>query len=523
MKKRIIALVLVIVMAIGVLPANALAASFANTTEGKKAYQKKEVATTFEGYRQALIDYLDASMAYFSKPADYSEQVWSLAQTIYKDEVDRISKMTLLNEVLDLTLPSFFGYYPNPVTLKKATELQYLSDLNLSLYKQENDIEALKNDLREQLTQQLKDYKRSDFNDFYWDRVISVKNDFNESINNISDCLDYVDYQILWSESEIFNNDDFFDDEESDYSADIETILNKYLVSNEEMEDAVYGLEDVFDEYIEEYLPSRGYKGETDELYDIIDKYEQKALKAEYARQILDITNETFAQLISYTHIDPSADLNKPLANNSDKIRLWDKLEKYFLSNYSKHNYSEDGWDSLIEIKDNYQQKIDKITYKVDLKEDTIYNDFIKELAKVKTYAKELKESKTDSISELKEEYLGNPKYNQKKVKPIIVEAIKKINAATKLEQIETLFKTYSKKANATINKYKIITSKSGSGAVSASKSVNYGTNYTVKFVPKAGYKIKAITVDGKKIKLVNSYTFKNIKKSHTVKVTFGK
>ena len=522
MKKRLIALILIIVMLSGVLPAQAIAASFGNTTEGKKASRKAEVTTPFTGYKQSVIDYVDNFMYNLENPDYYSKEVWDTAQNLYKTEIQRISNITSLDELLDFSVPSFFGYTPNPTTLKVALELGHLSELKLSVYKQPSDMEKVKDDLRTELENTLSSYTRSKFNDFYWDRVISARDEVNGWIDNISSPLDYADFMILWSEVEYFE-DSSYDDEDVDFSSDIETIIYKYIVSKDEFENAIDSLEDDMFDYVEEYLPSRDYKGNTDKLYDMIDSFRQKAQKAEYARQLLNIADDVYAQMISYTGIDPSDDLGKPLANNSDITRLWDKMEKYFLKTYSKRNYSEEGWTKLTDIKDEYEQKLSEIVYKEDLKDDKIYNDFVKELAAVDTYAKELKAKKANTISDLKDIYLGDPKYNQKKVKPIIVEAIKKINAATKLEQIDKIFDTYSKKANATINKYKIITSKSGAGAISASKTVNYGASYTVRFVPKAGYKIKAITVDGKKIKLVNSYTFKNIRKSHKVKVTFAK
>ena len=518
MKKRIIALILSLVMLAGVLPAQAFAASFEHTTEGKKASRKAEVTTPFTGYKQSVIDYVDNFMYNFENPDYYSKEVWDTAQNLYKTEIQRISNITSLDELLDFSVPSFFGYTPNPTTLKVALELGHLSELKLSVYKQPSDMASVKNDLKSELTEMLKEYHRANFNDFYWDRVVSARDEIDGWIDGISSPLEYADFMIRWSEMSYFE-DSYAEDD----SSDIEAVLYKYIVSNDELANVTESLSDILNDYIETYLPSRGYKGDTDKLYDIVEKFEEKAEKAFYARQLVDIADNYYLLMILYTGVDPTDDFSKPLANNSDITRLWDKMEKYFISTYTKSNYSESGWEKIIDIKDDYEQKLSEIKYKEDLKVEQIYNDFVKELAGVDTYAKELKQLKADNISDLKSTYLGNPKYNQTKVKPIIAEATKKINAATKTEQVESLFKTYSKKANATINKYKITTSKSGAGAVSASKTVNYGSNYTLKFVPKAGYKIKAITVDGKRIKLVNSYTFKNIKKSHSVKVTFGK
>lgn len=529
MKKRIIALILSVVIILGLLPAQAIAASFANTTEGKKSARKAEVASSLEGTRQSIMDYLDSAMAEFTAPANYSAEVWSLAQNLYKAEAERISKMTSFAQLLDLENLGLFDYSPNETTVRVSSELLALSYLDLSYYKSQDDIEALKDDLREQLNKVLADYDKNNFTDFYWDRIVASKDDFNAKINAIKTCPDYVDYVILWGNSEIFYSgyDDYDDDDENANAFNDEGLIYilkyQYIVSKAELTAAIYGIEDVLEEYITDYLPSRGYKGDTDRLYSIIDRFETNALKATFAKQIIDYADSAYSQMISITGKDPTADYNKEPANRSDKIRLINKLYAYFIATYSSRNYSEDGWDEMLNIYDKYEQKVNNINYKDDLNASKIYSDFVKQLKTVQTYAEELKELKADFIDELKHEYLGNPRYNQSKVKPIITEAIKKINASKKLEQVETYYKAYCKKADATINKYKIVTSKSGAGAVSASKTVNYGSSYTVKIVPSAGYKIKTITVDGRKVKLVNAYTFKAIKKSHTIKVTFGK
>ena len=57
---------------------------------------------------------------------------------------------------------------------------------------------------------------------------------------------------------------------------------------------------------------------------------------------------------------------------------------------------------------------------------------------------------------------------------------------------------------------------------MSKSKMVKYGGKYTVKLQPKAGKRIKAVYIDGKKKKLKNSYTFRKVKKRHTIRVVFG-
>jgi hypothetical protein len=74
-----------------------------------------------------------------------------------------------------------------------------------------------------------------------------------------------------------------------------------------------------------------------------------------------------------------------------------------------------------------------------------------------------------------------------------------------------------------TLKTFKISITKSGKGTVTKSKAVKYGRNFTLKFKASRGYEISRILVDGKKIKIKKSYTFKNVKKAHRVKVYFKK
>jgi hypothetical protein len=58
----------------------------------------------------------------------------------------------------------------------------------------------------------------------------------------------------------------------------------------------------------------------------------------------------------------------------------------------------------------------------------------------------------------------------------------------------------------------------SHAGAFSAAK----GSNVTYTFTPASGYHIEAVTVDGKLVGGVPSYTFTNVQAAHTISVTFG-
>ncbi len=73
--------------------------------------------------------------------------------------------------------------------------------------------------------------------------------------------------------------------------------------------------------------------------------------------------------------------------------------------------------------------------------------------------------------------------------------------------------------------RFKIITSTDGNGTITGSMdNVVGGSDKTISYKPKAGYKIDTITVDGKKVNVSSyktSYLFKDIYDHHKIHVTF--
>ena len=189
--------------------------------------------------------------------------------------------------------------------------------------------------------------------------------------------------------------------------------------------------------------------------------------------------------------------------------------------NLRRANYSEAAWDEIAEIYDDAYWNIGSADFA-----DEIGNKYFEEIAKkfaaVKTLAQQLKADKAAAVTVLRA-YVGNKKFNQSKVKAYYLAGVKKILAATTSEQVATICSKFVAALNKTIYTYRIIVRKAGSGAVSKSTIVKCGASYTVKMIPTAGYKIKCIVVDGKKVRLTNAYTFKNVHKAHVIKVFFSK
>lgn len=112
-------------------------------------------------------------------------------------------------------------------------------------------------------------------------------------------------------------------------------------------------------------------------------------------------------------------------------------------------------------------------------------------------------------------------KYDQTKVRKLVAAGTKAINAQTTPANVKSTYLDYQKKILATVRTYKIKVSRSGPGSATMSRTVTYGSSYTVKLMPKAGHRIAAVKIDGKSKSLKNRYKFKNIRKKHTLKVTF--
>ena len=69
---------------------------------------------------------------------------------------------------------------------------------------------------------------------------------------------------------------------------------------------------------------------------------------------------------------------------------------------------------------------------------------------------------------------------------------------------------------------FKIDTKTDGHGTITASMNgISGGSNKTITYAPNPGYELDTVTVDGKQIEKVDSYTFNNIAKNHDISATF--
>ena len=190
------------------------------------------------------------------------------------------------------------------------------------------------------------------------------------------------------------------------------------------------------------------------------------------------------------------------------------------LDEYDPADYTSSGYDKLWEIAGDAEDAMDCAM--TNYAEKAIVDRAIENMKKVPTYKEELKALKKKLCKKL-DKYVGSKKYVQKKVRPIVKTGKKAINKCTTIGDANRTFRKYNKKALATIKKFRIKSHAGKGGTITKSKTVKYGSKAVFKIKAKKKYKISELRVDGKKVKIVKKYTFKNVKKNHTIKVKFKK
>ena len=508
--KKIIALLLSLTILFSALPV----AFAANKTTGMAPKQLKSgakvlfhVEKTLPLVKQALIEMLEEGLSWFGAKNAYFSGVWNEAQALYKAEAARIMATTDLAELVTVTP---LGMMANDTTMEVYEQLILLSELDKTVVKKAADLTKLKTDLKAELVAEMKEYCiRREFNDFYWDKIIAYKDEAFAEIAAANTFTKYVKAENNWKY--------FFEFEPIDFEyAEIYEYLGAEVLRKEELSDFADLVEDAILFQIADYK-NMGYNIEKTGVVLAIEQYEQDSQKAEYAEKIMKLYDAALVAIAEAIGIRPT--LERAPATVSVRKRMLTRINNLFYT-YNKSDYTEDGWDEIDEIYSVAVEWIVSCAYKDEIG-DRFYENVAAKLKAVKTYAAELKAYKKELIADFNA-FLGKKKYNQSKVKKYVADGTKLVNAATTFEAADAVYERYMSALEKTVYTFKITVSKTGKGAVTKTGTVKYGANFTVKIVPNAGYKIKSITVDGKKVKLTNAYTFKNVTKAHSIKVVFG-
>ncbi len=562
MKNKIISFVITISLLITIIPSSVNALSIispnsnekvANTSKKiknsenllkvKKPTSKeiKKAGSEEEYYRQLLTEEIDA-LYYETKEKSYISSIQTVIDSTYKDAIKQINETDELisnSELASININKL--YY----------KLSILSGWTDSIVVNNNYYNTLKKAGTIAVNDAYNCVDSIDFNAYYYNIITGYYNtylnyinsatDFNSLANAfsniyISTIYDYVDifditfiisydgYEDTSIYDQIYGFCNYFisfpDEEYIEFldSIDMSYVPSVYKGSttytNEEIESTKNGLIYYIDTYLYKQLPNSEYDI-TQELENLVINTENEIEKAynpdvmynKYIRLINTLESKTniYYQEISTTTINKLyAGLNKLNKKYTDR--------NIYSNNYASKNAN---------IIQQAQNTIDYTIYEAEIPSDFLTR-VEKVLKKTPTKKVELANAKKTYTKKLNL-FINNKKYNQKLVVPIVKEGNTKINKATSITGVKSIYNTYYKKALTTINKYKITTSKSGKGTITKSKTYTYGSNVTIKMTPNKGYKISKVYVDNKRVKTTSKYTFKKINKAHSIKVVFVK
>lgn len=509
--------------------------------------QIKAVGSELEYYKQLALD--DVDSVYFSTSEHkYSSEIKTIIDSYYNSLSDEINSFDSESDLLEGMI-SFFGM-PIPIYKESVMRKLYTLDTLVLLDKakiKDLSYDEFASDASTALENGFGCYSnyKNLYNTYYGSIIQGDKVSAQKPLENVTDWLslaealaqsrilvsnydelysfaEYLDTE-LYCESDDYDDDDYDYDDEEVYLAEelgINTAPSIYIgqriYTNDEIDVAKEGFKIYIQNYIDRQLETANYPLDdylTDIRSDVVDEIETST----NVDEIVSLYERTMEQLVKYTGVEYKD------YNNARYKRLVKKMEELRKTYTDEATYSEYGIYQNEDLIDRAEQLVDSAYIYKDV-EVPANEDLIARLTSLLdetlTYSEELKQLKADYIAELKA-YKNNKKYNQSKVVPIVNEGVKKIIAAKTIEDVLDLYDTYYEKAEATIYKFKITTTKVGKGTISKSATIKYGNSYTVKIKPTVGYKISAIYVDGKKVKLTEKYTFKNVTKKHAIKVVF--
>ena len=467
---------------------------------------------TLDEYKAMLKEYVDQTItesAPYGESA-YCSDVWSEIIAVM-DETKAF--IDAAKEEDDLFTTDGFFLYPVEKIEANLALIEALCEIDLHYVKdKESGIRFIRKEMKESIDSCRAAFETVQYNDFYKARLVDLIADLKAELNKAVSFRQCVMLNSRIEEELVMNlpmMDDIlilFDSEEEEGAAGF-----KYLYTSDEVDAQRAAVANRINCYVDIQLKESGYKGDMKKL-----KSEAKALiKSLKAKEIVEEIWETGDSWIAAKEKQTGI-AYEPL-DEGDRLRALKALSELSYK-YARSDYSEPSWDEVEQVFMDAQTIIYSAEKKAEIR--NVISDAKKKLAKVLTIKAETAKVKAEALKDLKQ-YTNRKKYKAAGVK-IAKAAMKKIRKSADLDEINDLWASAEQKCGKYIKRFRIQVVKKGPGKVSGSKSVKYGGKYTVKLQPKAGKRIKKVYIDGKKKKLRNSYTFKNVKKKHTIKVLFG-
>ena len=524
MKKKLFALLLALVMAAGAVPTGAFAANanIDNTMDqsDQRSARPSNVEDTLEYERQSLLEYLDGAIAESVKDQSYyCKEIWNEINNLYT---------TQRNRILKIKKSSQFQTEAQK-TVRACAMINNLGEMTLQYVQGKGDLKRLQQELQEQFKIARKAYKQTDYNDYYWNLYQDKEAEVSSKIKKVvskgtfaayADARETLDEFTMLNQSE--EDDDWLmlleGDEDSDEEEEEPVLgfLGQWLYTKSELAKIRSDLVAAVNTYVKQDLPKKGYKGNAKQFKSVIKQFQTdlkkipdaETMAAAYEKVLVSIDKK--AKLIQKKQTPPT---------NADIIRMQDKMSDVYYTRYHQKDYTEIGWDKLESIYEQAKNEVEALTDANKLKSSLI-TKMKNKMDKVPTKKEELSKAKTKYIAKLKK-LLKSKKYDQKKLKPIVKKGVTAMKQCKDPMKVAEVYWKYLDKTEKAILTYKITTKAKGKGTTTRGGKVSYGDSYTVKVSPKPGHRIKSVFVDGKRSKLLDRYTFDNVKANHTVVAVF--
>lgn len=532
LKKTMIAL-LIVVMTVTFMPSLAFSADSGSAKTntkttgmvsiGKQKLSKKKIGAiirndeedvSLTNIKEMLRDAIKSTWnESVEEEEDYCPEVWNEMQTAYDTVMKKVNDATSADEIIEGYF-FFFIIVPDEI-LEPIQTIEALGSQTKQYVTGASDLRDMKTELKKDAKKALSGYKASDYNSYYRGLINDRRAELAEKIDKVSTFREYALVAAEVEEIEENEEDSYIEIDEDSEDEEEGISIGNWVYTNQEMSAARKLLVKWAKEYIRKDLPDMGYKGKKDAFDGQLKTFKAQLKRDKIMTVMLERYNRFLQDVTKAAGIDES---QMEEASGGDIVRLKKKMKQIFYQ-YKKRDYSSDNWDKLGTIYEKYIDRADMMYLQVQVR-DSVVDEMKAEMDKVPDKKKELKKLKGKYRKNLKK-YLNGKKYNQKKAKPIVRKALKAVSDIRDPEELRNLYKSYTRALKKTLRSFWIKTGKSGAGTVSKSKTVKYGKKYVVKVTPRAGHRTVSVKIDGKYRKLKNKYTFKSVKKSHTVYAVF--